>query len=213
MDYAGTLNNLLDYYANLLIVQYNGKSKAAKTIKMLANLILVSLLILQIRDAFDWKTAVGVQLDIIGEWVGITRKYNGSLYWGKTFLSYPDSEDLVPIDKTDNLQHGYSDYDTFETDTGDVLTYQSLGFVERSLSDEDYKIIIGLKIIKNSINHTAKNIDDAIWNYFGGQVYTTWEPLEIVYHYPASLTTVMEVCNYKNVLPAPTGVSITLREI
>ena len=168
---------------------------------------------MQIRDAFDWKTAVGVQLDIIGEWVGITRKYNGSLYWGKTFLSYPDSEDLVPIDKTDNLQHGYSDYDTFETDTGDVLTYQSLGFVERSLSDEDYKIIIGLKIIKNSINHTAKNIDDAIWNYFGGQVYTTWEPLEIVYHYPASLTTVMEVCNYKNVLPAPTGVSITLREI
>lgn len=213
MDYVATLNNLLDYYANLLIIQYNGKKKATETVKVIANLILANLLILQIRDAFDWRTAVGAQLDIIGKWVGVTRDYKGSLYWGHTFLAYPKSNQLVPDDETDALQHGYSDYETFETDTSGVLTYQSLGFVEQSLSDEDYRTIIGLKIIKNSINHTAKNIDDAIWNYFGGQVYTTWSAHEITYHYPASLTTVMEVCNYKNVLPAPTGVSIVLREI
>ena len=184
MDYEATLKSLLDYYANLLIIQYNGKSKASATIKMVANLILANLVILQIRDGFDWRTAVGKQLDIIGKWVGVTRDYKGSLYWGQTFLSY-----------------------------GQVLTYQSLGFVEQSLSDNDYRTIIGLKIIKNSINHTAKNIDDAIWEYFNGQVYTTWQPHQIIYHYPASLTTIIEVCNYKNVLPAPTGVSIVLREI
>lgn len=213
MDYAATLNNLLEYYQNLLIIQYNGKNKASATIKMIANLILVNLLILQVRDGFNWKTAVGSQLDIIGKWLGVTRDYKGSLYWGQTFLSYPNSDDLVPDDKTDNLQHGYSDYDTFETDTGGVLTYESLGFVEQSLSDDDNRVILGLKIIKNSINHTAKNIDDAIWEYFNGQVYTTWEPHEIIYHYPSSMTTIIEVCNYKNVLPAPTGVSIVLREI
>jgi hypothetical protein len=213
MDYAATLNNLLEYYQNLLIIQYNGKNKASATIKMIANLILANLLILQVRDGFSWRTAVGYQLDIIGKWLGVTRDYKGSLYWGQTFLSYPNSGDLVPDDKTDNLQHGYSDYDTFETDTGGVLTYESLGFVEQSLSDDDYRIILGLKIIKNSINHTAKNIDDAIWEYFNGQVYTTWEPYEIIYHYPSSMTTIIEVCNYKNVLPAPTGVSIVLREI
>jgi hypothetical protein len=179
---------------------------------MIANLILANLVILQIRDGFDWRTALGKQLDIIGKWVGVTRDYKGSLYWGQTFLAYPNSNQLVPTDTTDNLQHGYSDYETFDDD-GQVLTYQSLGFVEQSLSDDDYRTIIGLKIIKNSINHTAKNIDDAIWEYFNGQVYTTWQPHQIIYNYPASLTTIIEVCNYKNVLPAPTGVSIVLTEI
>ena len=213
MDYAATLQQLQDYYANLLIVQYNGAKKASATIKMLVNLILANLLILQIQNGFDWKTAVGAQLDIIGKWVGVTRKYNGSLYWGKTYLSYPNSDDLTPTDNTDNLQHGYSDYATFETDNGSTLSYSELGYLEQSLSDEDYRTVIGLKIIKNNLTQTAKNIDDAIWEYFGGQVYTTWEAHEITYHYPASLTTIIEICNYKNVLLAPTGVNIVLREI
>lgn len=213
MDYAATLNNLLDYYANLLIVQYNGKSKAVATIKIIANLILANLLILQIRDGFNWRTAVGAQLDIIGRWVGVTRNYNGSLFWGNTYFSYPNSNDLVPTDKTDDLQHGYSNYTTFNDDEGGTLTYDELGFVEQQLSDEDYRTVIGLKIIKNSINQTAKNIDDAIWDYFEGKVYTTWEPHEITYHYPASMETIINVCNYKNVLLAPTGVSIRFSQI
>ena len=213
MDYAATLQQLLEYYANLLIIQYNGKSKASATVKMLANLILANLVILQIRDGFDWRTAVGAQLDIIGKWVGVSRKYNGSLYWGNTFLSYPRATQLVPDDLTDNLQHGYSDYDTYDVDTGEVLTYESVGFVEQALNDDDYRTIIGLKIIKNSINHTAKNIDDAIWSYFNEQVYTTWQPHEVTYHYPESLATVIEVCNYKNILPAPAGVSIILNQL
>lgn len=214
MDYTATLNNLLDYYTNLLIVQYNGKNKACATIKMIASLILASLLILQIRDAFNWKTAKGIQLDIIGKWLGVSRDYKGSLYWNNTFLSYPRSNQLVPIVLTDNLQHGYTDYTDFESDTGGVLTYDNLGFVEQELDDENYRIVLGLKIIKNSINHTCKNIDDAIWEYFGGQVYTTWDnPHEITYHYPASMTEIINFCNYKQVLLAPTGVSIQLNQI
>lgn len=212
MDYINLLNQLHEYYANLLIIQYNGKPKAQAHIKFLVDLIFANVILLQIQEAFDWRTAVGAQLDIIGKWVGVTRNYNGSLLWGNTYLSYPKANQLTPDDETDNLQHGYSDYESFEND-GAVLTYQDLGYVEQQLSDNDYRTVIGLKIIKNNINHTAKNIDDAIWTYFNGQVYTTWDDMEITYHYPASLTTVMEVCNYKNVLPAPTGVNIILREI
>lgn len=212
MDYLTILNQLHEYYANLLIVQYNGKPKAQAHIKFLVDLIFANVILLQIQEAFDWRTAVGAQLDIIGKWVGVTRNYNGSFLWGNTYLSYPRSNQLTPDDETDNLQHGYSDYENFDDD-GAVLTYQDLGYVEQQLSDDDYRTIIGLKIIKNNINHTAKNIDDAIWTYFNGQVYTTWDDMEITYHYPASLTTLIEVCNYKNVLPAPTGVNIILREI
>lgn len=208
------MEELLKYYANLLIVQYNGKPKAKATIEMLTKIIygvVDTPLFLQIQNAFDWKTAVGNQLDIIGKWVGVSKVYQGLLYWGKTFLSYPSFNDLTPSDNTDNLQHGYSDYSTFDTDTGGTLTYNELGFVEQELDPEQFRTVIGLKIIKNSITLTAKNIDDAIWEYFGGQVYTTWEDMKITYHYPNDLETVMTVCKYKNVLPAPIGVSIDLR--
>lgn len=210
------MEELLNYYANLLIVQYNGKPKAKATIEMLTKInygVTDTPLLLQIQNAFDWKTAKGKQLDIIGKWVGITRFYKGTLFWGDTFLSYPNANDLVPTDETDTYQHGYSDYSTFNTDTGNVLTYENLGLVEQSLGDEDYRTVIGLKILKNSIIQTAKNIDDAIWEYFNHIVYTTWTDMKLTYHYPASMTTVMEVCNSKKVLPAPTGVKIILRAI
>lgn len=213
MNYITILQQLHDYYSNLLIVQYNGKPKAKAHIQFLVDLIFANVLILQIQDAFDWRTAIGAQLDIIGKWVGVTRNYNGALFWGNTFLSYPKSNQLTPNDTTDTLQHGYSDYETFDSDTGGTLTYENLGYVEQQLSDDDYRTIIGLKIIKNNINHTAKNIDDAIWEYFNEEVYTTWQPHEITYHYPASMETIINVCNYKNVLPAPTGVSIRLSQI
>lgn len=206
------LQQLKEYYSNLLIVQYNGKPKATAHIQLLVDLVFANVILLQIQNAFDWKTAVGAQLDIIGKWVGVSRDYLGNLYWDNTFLSYPYTNTLVPDDTTEVFQHGYSDYSTF-SDDGAVLTYENLGYVKQNLNDENYRTVIGLKIIKNSINHTAKNIDDAIWNYFNGKVYTTWAPHEITYNYDSSLETVMEVCYYKNVLPAPTGVNIVLRGI
>ena len=207
------MEELKNYYANLLIIQYNGKPKASATIKMLVDLIYANMILIQIRDAFDWRTAVGAQLDIIGQWVGVGRDYAGLLYWGKKYLSYPSWNSLVPTNITDNLQHGYSDYATFETDTGNVLTYPEIGIYKQSLDDDDYRVVIGLKIIKNNINCTCKNIDDAIWNYFEGKVYTTWTAHTLTYNYDSSLSTIMNICEYKNVLPAPTGVAIVLREI
>lgn len=207
------MEELLKYYSNLLIVQYNGKPRAKATIELFTYLIFVNLVFLEIQNAFDWRTAEGAQLDIIGKWVGVSKDYNGSLYWGDTYLSYPNTRELYPDDLTDSLQHGYSDYSTYEEDEGGVLTYDKLGFVEQTLSPANYRTVIGLKIIKNSIKHTAKNIDDAIWDYFGGKVYTTWNPHEITYHYPSEMSEIMNVCKYKNVLPAPTGVDIKLREI
>lgn len=212
MDYNLAVQNLKDYYANLLIVQYNGLPKASATIKMLVDLMYINAILMQIRDGFNWKTAVGKQLDIIGQWVGVSRSYNGSLFWDKQLLSYPEYPRLYPTKSVSANQHGYSDYETFDEDGG-VLTYKDAGFVEQSLNDDDYRTIIGLKIIKNSINHVAGEIDQAIWDYFGGQVYTTWLPHQIIYHYPESLSTIINVCETKGVLIAPTGVEIITSQI
>lgn len=208
MNYQAVLTSIINYYVNLLIIQYHDKPKARATIALFINLIWANMIIFQIRDGFDWKTAVGVQLDIIGAWLGINRFFNGQLFDYEVWFS------LVDWDSTpDLLQGGFSTFDNFETLHGGFLDYEQISPSKNSLNDEDFRLLIGLKIIKNSINHTAKNIDDAITNYFNGEVYTTWNGDTLIYHYPANLTGVMQIAAYKNVLLVPTDMRLQLQEI
>lgn len=208
MDYVATYNEVLNYYANLLIVQYNGKKKATATIKAVMKLVLANLLALQIRDGFDWETAVGIQLDIIGRWVGVTRFYNGQLFYFRPWFS------LINWNSTpDAAQGGFSTYTDFNDIDGGFLDYSNIMPTQNRLNDYAYRIMIGLKIIKNNIYATCKNIDEAIWNYFKGEVYTVWDVDKLTYCYPESLAEIIEVAKEKNVLPCPTGCELVLKEI
>lgn len=208
MDYQLTLTKIINYYVNLLIIQYHDKPKARKTIALYISLIWANMIIFQIRDGFDWKTAKGPQLDIIGAWLGITRFYDGALFNYKAWYA------LVDWDSTpDLLQGGFSDFDDFDTLPGGFLDYEQISPTQNTMSDDDFRLLIGLKIIKNSIIHTAKNIDDAIHNYFNDEVYTTWSGNTLIYHYPMQMRGVMQAAAYKNVLLVPTDIRLQLQEI
>lgn len=128
MDYLKLLQQLEDYYSNLLIVQYNGKPKAKATIKLLVDLLWVNVILLQIRDAFDWRTATGAQLEVIGRWVGVDRFYNGQLFeFQPWFTLLPYGEDY------DNLQGGFSRYDDFSEKDGGFLDYDNIRPTQTSL--------------------------------------------------------------------------------
>lgn len=197
-----------NYYANLLIIQYHNKPKAQATIKLMARFLWSNMLFLQIRDAFDWKTAVGKQLEIIGEWVGVNRFYDGQLFDFHPWFALIDWDQ-----KPDNLQGGFSTFANFESLEGGFLDYENIRPTQNRLNDEAFRIMIGLKIIKNNITATCKNIDNAIWDYFGGKVYTVWSADELTYYYSPELSEVLEVAKNKNVLPCPTGVRLFLKEI
>lgn len=62
------------YYSNLLIMQYHNKPKAKATIEATVGL-LPDDLIMEVINGFDIETAVGKQLDILGEYVGVDRYY------------------------------------------------------------------------------------------------------------------------------------------
>lgn len=202
------MEELLNYYSNLLIVQYNGKPKAKATIEMLVSLMFANLILIQIQDAFNWQTAIGNQLDIIGRWVGVSRFYNGQLFYFHPWFSFPGWDD-----SPDDLQGGYSNFNDFEQLEGGFLSYGEILPTQNRLSDEGFGLMIGLKIIKNSINHTAKNIDDAIWEYFKGAVYTSWQDMTLTYHFLPEYREVIQVAQFKNVLPCPTGIKLELKEI
>lgn len=170
MNYSEILDKLKQYYSNTLIVQYHGKPKAKQTIEMLVELVFQNLLLLQIRDAFDWRTATGKQLDIIGQWVGVSRIYNNNPLIGNK-LAYPQYSRIV-AGNYDAQQGGYSNYNTFGDDNGGIVTYKDMTSIDNTLPDDEYRIVIGLKIIYNNIQNTVKEIDEAIFNYFGQYLYT-----------------------------------------
>lgn len=80
-----TTNETISAYADLLIQQYVSKPKARATIEGVVTPFLMpqgdtstwestnTLLPLSLRDAFDLSTAVGVQLDILGIYLGVKR--------------------------------------------------------------------------------------------------------------------------------------------
>lgn len=213
MDYVKTLKQFKDYYSNTLIVQYHDKPKAKQTIEMLVELVYSNMLLMQIRDAFDWRTAVGEQLDIIGKWVGVSRVFNINLITSPK-LAYPQYSRLFP-DTTSSTQGGYSVYNQEGglDDDGGQLRYNDLQSITNALDDDNYRVIIGLKIIYNSINHTCGEIDKAIWDYFNNEVITKWTDNTLTYEYPSKYAQIMAFADYKQVLPAPIGVTVQLMEV
>ena len=208
------LEELKEYFADLLIIQFRGAERNRNLIKFLVDLIFANNLAMQIKDKTVNIDAIGKQLDIVGKWVGVSRYYPKEV-WDRVFLSFPDY-DTIRNSSYSQYQGGFSDYTTFNNDDGGFLMYQDWQKVrgkDNELGDEDFRQIIQLKIIKNSIKHTCKNIDDAIWSWSKGNVYTTWNTMEITYNYNSSYKKIIEIAKDKNVLIKPCGCSLILNEL
>lgn len=203
---------LIKGYVDLLEVQYHDKPKAKATIKLLIETLLADMVMFKIREeCLNVDLSVGVQLDHIGKWVGVDRYFKGQMFDKFKLFGFNTYNDL----NGDNLSHGFSTYDTFESDTGNgFLIYPLILSVKNKLNDDDFRILIKLKIVKNETNMTAKNIDDNIYQLFKNVVYTTWgECMEMTYNYDFKLSNIIELTKEKECLPAPTGVKINLKEI
>lgn len=65
--------DVVSYYVNLLIMQYHNKPKARSTIAALVSPVIMDQVPQQVEDAFNLPGAVGVQLDTVGKYAGVTR--------------------------------------------------------------------------------------------------------------------------------------------
>lgn len=208
MNYLQVLNDLKECFCNLVIIQYRYAPKNRALIKMLVDLLFANNIIFQIRDnCLSVETSVGYQLDLVGAWVGINRYYDGIDLWTHPYFSLVDYSNVQNNTYGVN-QGGFSNFTNFTTLNGGFLTYleyQNTRTQVNKMGDNYFRELIKLKIIKNSIAMTCKNIDDAIYTWSNGQVYTTWDVMEVTYHYPASMQDLFQLAIYKNVLLAPSG--------
>lgn len=202
-------DKLIKGYVDLLEVQYHNKPKARATIKLLIETLLADMLMFKIREeCLNVDVSVGVQLDVVGKWVGVDRFFQGQKFDNLEMFGFCTYDNL----KGNELSHGFSTYDTFETDTGDgILTYPLILSVTNKLNDDDFRFLIKLKIIKNETKMCAKDIDENIYQVFKDLIYTTWgECMELTYNYPFELSSIMDLAAKKDVLPVPTGVKLNL---
>lgn len=207
------LEELKEYFADLLIIQYRGAEKNRNLIKFLVDLIFANNLAMQVKENTVTLNSIGVQLDVVGKWVGVDRYYNQEL-WDRVYLSFPLYSTIKDASYS-QYQGGFSTYSNFDDNDGGVLTYkgwQAIRGSVNSLGDEYFKKLIQLKIIKNSIKHTCKNIDDAIWEWSEHNVYTTWGTMQLTYHYNSDYKTIINIAKEKGVLLKPSGCEIVLVE-
>ena len=109
------------YYLNLLIIQYRNLPKATQHIRTLVGQALIDLMPSILESSFDLETAEGAQLDILGEYIGISRRV-------KTFdadvtLNDDDYRIILKIKRsTNNMGSSFYDIQNFiETNLSGVI--------------------------------------------------------------------------------------------
>ena len=142
------------YYSNLLILQYHDKPKAKATIEAVVSLIPDDL-IQEVTNGFDIETAVGKQLDILGEYIGVDRYYTED---GE--IKVLDDEDyriilkLKAISNTSNLSHKSLDeslYDFFKNS----IRMDSVGNMEMTYFVPKNKTPIILAAIQKEVSNLS----------------------------------------------------------
>ncbi len=201
------IEDLIQSYVDLLIIQYNDKPNAKQQIEDFTRGIVNNDIFGQIQDAFNIDTAVGKQLDILGKYIGIDR--DGSqiiIVEGVNFFSVladdaPQNDDAF----------GTVSSAQFPTIDSHVLGAEITDFVtSQVLDDEAYRFILKLRIIQNHINHSEKEIDDAIIKVFEGDLVPSSADgtMTMTYVVDSESLTFAEIALKKGALPKPIGVRL-----
>ena len=199
-----TEEEIIQYYVNLLILQYQNSPKALATVALNASILTLNGVQFQLQEAFDVTTAQGVQLDTIGKWVGVDRTYKGQTfpagYFG--FLNYGD-----PI--AGNGQKGLLNYGAAPSTGGAMLTYSDIIANGQLLSDDIYRVLLQLKIASNTSNCSHSSIDNLLYQFFGNSIIaTSLNQMDITYFIQVDSSLLATIILQKKVLPNPTGVGV-----
>ena len=208
------IDELKKYYADLLIVQYQ-MPKARAEVELYTSVLFPvnqasgNLLVKDISNGFNVDTAVGVQLDIIGIYVGLSRffleiQYTDGLYLG--LIDYLDDPLDMPEDVT-----GLTTYDEYDTALGEILDYGDIVSTQGTLPDEDYRTLLKLQIVLNHSNGSRQQISDSLYDFFGNDISvdTGGAVMTMVYFYSRELQRVMGFAIDQGLLPKPAGVRLT----
>lgn len=198
-----TNEQLIAYYVELLIRQYSTLPNARGTVEAFAGEAVADQIVSQVVNAYDIETATGIQLDIIGKYVGVNRRVNG-LDITRTYFAMPGYEDADP-----GSYEGFADYDDVPSPDWYFRVYADENSAY-AMTDAEMRLLIKMKIRQNKSNHSLEDIDDIIDEFFGADcLVTDGGDMTLTYAFTPGLTyTLPAIAAFTQTLPHPAGVAI-----
>lgn len=189
-----------EYYQGLLLAQWQDKDRAVATIGALANAAYCDNIFRVIQDAFNIETAVGPQLDVIGKYLDFSRRVLAQAT--QDFMTMADYD--APVECT-----GFTLYGGGANELSVFLRYTSLSENFSDLSDEDYRVLLKLKLILNLSPHTLSAIAELLYEYFGlDLVCYDNRDMTLSYAVKGAAKKIGWLALQQNMLPRPAGVAL-----
>lgn len=195
---------LIQYYVNLLIIQYRTQEKAPAHIATLIEIIMIFELMRQVENGYNIETAIGSQLDIIGKYLGVDRVVTGTVF-DREYYGYVLYVDIAPFD--------FASYSLYADPDPDVQTrtYKEDNQSLYTLNDEEFRQILNLKIIQNNSQYTPYDIDQFIQTFFAGNaIFIDRQDMSIAYIFDESVERLVTIANSELLIPKPAAVRISI---
>lgn len=192
---------LVEYYTNLLIIQYRTKQRAPQHVAAILDKLIIFEILRQIESGYDVDTAVGEQQDILGKYLGVDRTITGTVFT-RDYFGYSEYGDTAPFTFEPFIQ--YSD---------DVPDVQFRRYEESSqslydLTDEEFREIQKLAILFNSSNFSTRETDDLVVQLFGDQVvFTDRYDMTISYIFANSQQKLVQIAESQGLIPRAMAVN------
>lgn len=200
---ATDLENTIEYYKELLLYQYINKSKARSTIGLLVSQALVELLPIDLNNAFDLDTALGPQLDILGEYIGFDRIISSPIV--RTYFIFNDQ--VFPYSQS---TVGFTDYNSNVNQQYSFYNYIDALGVFTALSDDEYRFLLKLKSLNNVSKYSLGEINSILFSFFGTDVVLFDQmDMSISYFVKPTIARIIQIAKNENILPKPMGVIIS----
>lgn len=200
---------LVNYYVELLIVQFILLPKAAATVGAFVSQLVASGIISQVRDAFNLDTAVGAQLDMLGTYRGVRRQIYGldviKTYWSMVPTTEPTPGDFLGLALT--------------ADAPDIGWYwlraSDLNAPSYVMNDGEYRQVLKFMAAVQSSEYTLETLDEILVTFFGTYVTLTDNgDMSITYtHDGTDPNLIFKFVHELGLLPKPAGVSVSVVEV
>jgi Protein of unknown function (DUF2612) len=187
-----TTQEVIDYYSNLLLSQYNGLPLATGMVQAFVTPIIMNQLPNLILNGFEIGTAVGPQLDVLGKYVGVTRSGLG-LNQQPITLDDSDFTTLIMIGIVNNNLPAYT-----QTVLSDYLEGPSSNYVN--------------SLYPQAGGYSLFAIDLFLQTFFPGTIFC-YDNLNMELNYLVTSAAVatenlFQMIVTQNLLPQPMGVAI-----
>lgn len=155
-------------YTGLITSEHNQQPDFDAVVNLTANGVAqITSVIQSLPGLFDLNNAVGAQLDVVGQWVGISRLVTGVLL--VQFFGFADDSSALGFGELGSPATGGRFIELGESPTGNA-----------TLGDPEFRLILSAKIVANQYDGNIADYDAALADVLPGQTVLTFDPGQYV---------------------------------